>query len=84
MFEYVIDVGPVGRAWLEATPRTDEARLVTGPGRLEVVRLRGDALITAEPYPGHRPVFVLVGGDDRHRARFLHTSRAVPPRRPSP
>ncbi|MFG2668490.1 serine hydrolase domain-containing protein [Streptomyces sp. NPDC048387] len=80
MFDHVIDVDPAGRVWLETMPRTDEARLMPGPGRLELVRLRDDALITAEPHHGHHPVFALIGGDDHHGARYLHTSRAMPRR----
>ncbi|MFE6689088.1 hypothetical protein ACFVFQ_21785 [Streptomyces sp. NPDC057743] len=80
MFEYVVDVDvdvdAEGRAWLETVPRTDEAKLIPGPGRLEVVRLHDDALITAAPHHGSHAVFALIGGDDHHGAHFLHTSRA--------
>ncbi|MEC3951727.1 serine hydrolase domain-containing protein [Nocardia sp. CDC153] len=89
MFEHVIDVDPDGRAWLSTTPLTPEAALGPTPDRMELLRLRPDALIAAHPVRGRHPVYALITGDGRnpgdavtngdgHAARYLHTSRAMP------
>lgn len=83
MFEFAIDVDATGRAWLQTIPLTAEAALEPGTERMELARLRQDALITVEPIHGRHDVFALIGGNQHHGARFLHTSRAMPRQRNS-
>ncbi|MVU82885.1 serine hydrolase [Nocardia sp. ET3-3] len=78
MVEHAIDVDADGRAWLTTTPLTEEAALAPSPGRMELLRLRPDALIAAHPVRGRHNVYALIDGDGRPAARYLHTSRAMP------
>ncbi|MGW4243554.1 serine hydrolase domain-containing protein [Nocardia sp. NPDC004722] len=77
LVEQVIEVDADGRAWLNTSPRTADAALVTPPTRVELVQLRPDLLITAAPARGRHSVYALIG-DDGKPARFLHASRAMP------
>ncbi|GAB2560453.1 serine hydrolase domain-containing protein [Nocardia heshunensis] len=77
LVEQVIEVDADGRTWLNTSPRTADAALVTPPTRVELVQLRPDLLITAAPARGRHAVYALLGGDGE-AARFLHASRAMP------
>ncbi|GAB0106399.1 serine hydrolase domain-containing protein [Nocardia sp. JMUB6875] len=75
LVEHAIEVDADGRAWLRTTPLTAEAALVPVAERREVLQLRPDALITADPIQGRHTIFGLVG---QNGTRFIHTSRAMP------
>ncbi|WP_040812853.1 serine hydrolase domain-containing protein [Nocardia concava] len=75
LVEHAIEVDADGRAWLRTTPLTAEAALVPVAERREVLQLRPDALITADPIQGRHAIFGLVG---QNGTRFIHTSRAMP------
>ena len=66
-----------GRIWMTDTPLGALAELVGGVERTELVYLEGDTLIPVEPKYGLHLPQVFVGDDDRGRALFIHTGRAM-------
>jgi len=75
---YEVTADESGRLWVEMTPRGPLAEAGLPPERYEIVRLRGETFVSAEPRNGmHQPVaFVDVASSGR--ARFLHQGRAIP------
>lgn len=76
MFRYEVSDRD-GRLWLTETPQGLAARFGMPVERYEIVRLDGDAFVSAEPVGGEHATVVFVGADADGRARFLHQGRAA-------
>ncbi|HEY8453861.1 MAG TPA: serine hydrolase domain-containing protein [Natronosporangium sp.] len=76
MFRYDVS-DEDGRLWLTTTPREVAARFGMPAERYEIVRLDGDAFVSAEPVGGQHATVAFVGADADGRARFLHQGRAA-------
>lgn len=75
---YEVTADEDGRLWLSMTPRGPLSEAGIPPERYEIVRLRGDTFVSAQPRGGmYQPVaFMDFDADDR--ATFLHQGRATP------
>ena len=67
-----------GRLWMSVTPLGMAAQAGMPAERYEIVRLDGDAFVSAEPAGGPHTTVTFVGTDAGGLARFLHQGRAVP------
>jgi CubicO group peptidase (beta-lactamase class C family) len=75
---YEVNEDDQGRLWLELTPRGPLAEAGLPPERYEIVRLRGETFVSAQPRGGmHQPV-AFMDFDAAGRATFLHQGRAIP------
>jgi hypothetical protein len=75
---YVVSADEPGRLWLTMTPRGPLAEAGLPTERYEIVRLRGETFVSAEPRNGlHQPV-AFMDFDATGRATFLHQGRATP------
>jgi CubicO group peptidase (beta-lactamase class C family) len=74
----VVDVDGDGRMWVTSTPLGIAAEIGHGtPERYELVRLRGDTFVSAEPRMGMHLPLAFVGGDGAGRVRYMHQGRAI-------
>jgi CubicO group peptidase (beta-lactamase class C family) len=67
-----------GRLWLSVTPLGVAVQAGMLAERYEIVRLNGEAFVSAEPVGGQHATVAFVGTDAGGRARFLHHGRAAP------
>lgn len=75
---YEVSADEPGRLWLTMTPRGPLSEAGLPPERYEIVRLRGETFVSAQPQGGiHQPV-AFMDFDSAGRATFLHQGRAIP------
>lgn len=68
------------RLWLSTTPRGVAVEAGMSPERYEIVRLRGETFLSAEPRNGTHASMTFLDEDAQGRARFLHLGSRARPR----